>query len=179
MLSLCKLIIVCVCAIVPSKSCWIKTIRIVTSLWVFQLLHSTGHPPPFLHCDVHLMYLDEWTWVTMYSTNKVYHRRTLSYWFHIICNSHYLPSRPFLSLLRFMQLCPFLIIVTDRRSAEKDGENERESRHFVTAVAVCECLHAGGCGCRYLSYRSRPLPTPIPLILFYSLSYVEGCINQS
>lgn len=27
--------------------------------------------------------------------------------------------------------------MTDRRSAEKDGENERESRDFVTAVFVC------------------------------------------
>lgn len=73
----------------------------------------------------------------MYLTNKVYHRRALSYWFHIICNSLYLPSRPFSSPLCFMWLCPFLIIVTDRRSAEKDGENERESRDFVTAVFVC------------------------------------------
>lgn len=70
-------------------------------------------------------------------TNKVYHRRALSFWFHIICNSLYLPSRPFSSPLRFMRLCASLIIVTDRRSAEKDRENERESRDFVTAVFVC------------------------------------------
>lgn len=112
----------------------------------------------------------------MYLTNEMYHRRALSYWFHIICNPRYLPSRPLLSPLCFMQLCPFLIIVTDRRCAQKDWENERESRDFVTAVFVCERLQLGGCGCGYLAYRSRPLPTP--LYPPWSLSHVKGCSIQ-
>lgn len=63
-------------------------------------------------------------------------RRALSYWFHIICNSLHLPSRPFSSPRRFMRLHPFLIRVTDRRSAKKDAENERERGDFVTGVFV-------------------------------------------
>lgn len=107
-------------------------------------------------------------------TNRVYHRRALSYWFRIVCNSLYLPSRPFSSPLCFMWLSPFLIIVTDRRSGEKDGENERESRDFVTAVfVVCERSQLGGCGWRCLPYRSRPLPTPLSFLLF-----ILGCIIQ-
>lgn len=110
-----------------------------------------------------------WWAKLMYLTNKMYHRRALSYWFHIICNPRYLPSRPLLSPLCFMQLCPFLIIVTDRRSAQKDWANERESRDFVTTAFVCERLQWGGCGCGYLPYRSRPFPTPLILSSLYHM----------
>lgn len=104
----------------------------------------------------------------MWPTIKDYHRRGLSYWFHIICNSFCLLSRSFSSPLCFVWLCPFLIIVTDRRSAEKDAENEEESGDFVLPyMCVCECLQMGGCGCRYLSYRSGPLPMPLPSLLLF------------
>lgn len=110
-------------------------------------------------------------------TNKVYHRRALSYWFHIICNSLYLLSRPFSSPLCFMWLCPFLIIVTDRRSAEKDGENESESRDFVTAVFVCVNARSWvGVGVDIFPIGRDLYPPPHP---FYSLSYVKRCIIQS
>lgn len=129
-------------------------------------------------------------------TNRVYHRRALSYWFHIICNSLYLPSRPFSSPPCFMWLCPFLIIVTDRRSAEKDGENERESRDFVTGVFVSMWMLAVGwvwvwvwTSPRYHPYRLKPLPTPHPFLSLSSVSWgmchpkkdgmTEICAKQS
>lgn len=135
-------------------------------------------PGSYLQQDVYknrqMYFAGEWTWCIW--LNKMYHRGALSYWFHIICNPRYLPSSPLLSPLRFMRLCPFLIIVTDRRSAQKDWANERESGDFVTTVFVCERLQWGGCGCGYLPYRSRPSPTPLyPL---WSLSHVKGCSVQ-
>lgn len=77
----------------------------------------------------------------MWLTIKDYHRRGLSYWFHIICNSFYLPSRPFSSSRCFVSLCPFLIIVTDRRSAENEGESPDFVLPYLCAC-VCVCLNA-------------------------------------
>lgn len=76
-----------------------------------------------------------------------------------------------------MWLCPFLIIVTDRRSAEKDGENEKESGDFVIGVFVCMWMIAVGWVWVWTSpdifffYRLKPFPTPHP---FYSLSHVSN-----
>ena len=111
----------------------------------------------------------------IYLTNRVYHRRALSYWFHIMCNSLYLPSRPFSSPACFMWLRPFLIVVTDRRSAEKDSENERRSGDFVTG----ELVNAVGWVRVWTSpdifpIDSNPLPPPILSIL--SLMRAEGCV---
>lgn len=112
----------------------------------------------------------------------MYHRRALSYWFHIICNSLYLPSRLFSSPPCFMWLCPFLIRVTDRRSAEKDGKNERESGDFVTGVFVCLWILAVGWVWVWTSPDIFPVdwnPYPPPILSTLYLMWVKGRVIPS
>lgn len=125
------------------------------------------------------------TWqvnLMMCLTNGGYHRRDLSYWFHIIRNSLYLPSRPFSSTPRFMWLCPFLIRVTDRRSGKKDGENERESGDFVTGVFVCMWMLGWvwvWTSLGYLPYRFKPSHTPPPVLSLLHLIWAKWCVILS
>lgn len=100
--------------------------------------------------------------------DDVFDRRVLFYWFHIIRNSLYHPSRLFTSPPCFMWLCPFLIRVTDRRSAEKDRENERETRDFVTGVFVhIWMLTFGWVWTVIFPIDWKPMPAPPTLSLFH------------
>lgn len=140
---------------------------------IFHIVHvSSRH----MFLTIKLEPAESWRENLMiYLTNRVYHRRALSYWFHIMCNSLYLPSRPFSSPACFMWLRPFLIVVTDRRSAEKDRENERESGDFVTG----ELVNAVGWVRVWTSPDIFPIdsnPHPPPILSILSLMRAEGCV---
>lgn len=96
-----------------------------------------------------------------------------------ICHPAFFTSPPC-----FMGLCPFLIRVTDRRSAEKDGENERASGDFVTActltvgvgVSILRCVETSTLS-RHSSrvYPKRRAPhTHLLDMLVLQLKYVKN-----
>lgn len=98
-------------------------------------------------------------------TNRVYHRRALSYWFRIIRNSLYLPSRPFFSSSHsIMWLCPFLIGMTDRRSAERKTEGMKGRTEILSLeyLCICECISWVGVNIpRFTPLYTHPAAPPI------------------
>lgn len=63
--------------------------------------------------------------------------------------------------------------MTDRRSADKDRENERESGDFVTGVFVCSRVGVGLNISRYLPYRLKALPNPPSSPLFITFELMD------
>lgn len=91
-------------------------------------------------------------------TNRVYQRRSLSYWFHIICNSLNLPSRPF-----FIRSVLYVTLSvhnqSDRQTLRRERRREWKGRAEILSLeclCVCECSQLGGCGCEHPKYITPP-----------------------